>query len=459
MTKPLLGVHGVRYGTPADQKFLLGQYLSSYEYLALNATIIGHAPAAIASLIAQRLKGKPFFVDPQTHAFQHNTSYLESQGETTAGEIKRSIRTLLKAYGDPAEDRVLNQRRPVSSKDFANDSTRRGFCERVLNFQMNVVQNQLEYSDAAKYYEYLTIKGKLAAFANSLRPRVVVAPYFYLAPNLLPEWLNHNVEFARLAREYADSHDVGLAVQIVLAREFLSSSIMRDKVVRAYRQTTPELFLVWVSAFSEFTAGEEELAAFVSLLRELGETAEVVNLYGSYFSFALKQSGTVKRLAGVVHGLEYGEDRDVLPVGGGLPIAKFYVPVLHSRLKFRDAVRAVRELGGFRDRDSYFKAVCACAQCKTLIKGNPERDFAAYGESQPVSFTRKAQPIVTEYPTREAKERCVSHFMWCKKTEFGSRATKNVILDELKAAARLERVVGPEAAHCTTWRSVLSSGQ
>lgn len=456
MAKTIPGNHIIRYGTPADQKFLLGPYLACYDQLALNANMIGHAPAAIASLVTQRLRAKSFFIDPQTHAFQHNTSYLESQGETTVGKIKRSIQTLLKAYGQPLEDKILKQRRAVTPKDFINQSMRRAFCERVLDFQLNAIEKQVRRSDAAKYYEYLKLKGRSQNPTEKLRPAFLVAPYFYLAPNLVSEWLNHNVEFVGIARKYADSHNVRLAAQVVLSREFLSSSRLREKVVSAYQQTGVNLILVWISAFSELTANEEELDGFVDLLQSFGEVGEVVNLYGSYFSLALKLSGRVAELTAVAHGLEYGEDRDVVPVGGGIPVSKFYVPKLHSRLRFRDAVRVIRELRGFKDRESYFKNVCACPQCRTIIGNNPEDGFTKYGESKTVSFTRQGQPIVMEYPTRDAKERCVSHFMWCKKAEFESNPTKAAILNDLREAAKLERVVGPEAAHCMTWRAVLS---
>ncbi|MBE3603735.1 hypothetical protein IMX07_08880 [bacterium] len=456
MPKAIAGNHIIRYGTPADQKFLLGSYLACYDQLALNANMIGHAPAAIASLVTQRLRAKSFFVDPQTHAFQHSTSYLESQGETTAGRIKRSIQTLLKAYGQPLEEKILKQRRPVTSKDFVNHAIRRAFCERVLDFQLNAVQNQVRGSDAAKYYEYLKLKGKSQNPTEKLRPAFLVAPYFYLTPNLISEWLNLNFQFAEIARKYADSHNMKLAIQVVLSREFLGNSVLREEVVSAYRQTGADLVLVWISAFSELTANEEELYGFVDLLRSFGEIGQVVNLYGSYFSLALKLSGKVTKLAAVAHGLEYGEDRDVVPVGGGIPVSKFYVPKLHSRLRFRDAVRVVRELRGFKDRESYFKNVCACRQCRKIIASNPEDDFAKYGESQTVIFTRQGQSIALEYPTRDAKERCVSHFMWCKKAEFESNPSRDAILDDLREAAKLEQVVGPEAAHCTTWSAVLA---
>ena len=42
---PVAGFHLVRYGIAADQRFLLGDLLDTYDQLVINATIVAHMPA------------------------------------------------------------------------------------------------------------------------------------------------------------------------------------------------------------------------------------------------------------------------------------------------------------------------------------------------------------------------------------------------------------------------------
>ena len=155
-------------------------------------------------------------------------------------------------------------------------------------------------------------------------------------------------------------------------------------------------------------------------------------------------------LDGVTHGLEYGEERPLLPVGGGVPTAKFYLPCLHLRLRREDAVRAVRALHGFDDVDSFHNNVCNCPQCEKTIANDPERDFGNYLR------TKRVNNRNIPYP--ETKDNSVRHYMLCKQREFelsGGGADLQQRLTD--AGKQLRRFVGPENAdHCAKWADVIS---
>ncbi len=51
--------HLIRYGIAADQKYLLGEFLDTYDQLVINAAMVAHQPSALAMLITQRAKNKP----------------------------------------------------------------------------------------------------------------------------------------------------------------------------------------------------------------------------------------------------------------------------------------------------------------------------------------------------------------------------------------------------------------
>jgi len=452
--KPIAGLHLVRYGTAADQKYLLGDLRDSYDQIIFNASIVAHMPDAIASFIGERAK-KPYFIDPQTHGFQHDVSHLLSVSETREGEIKRSVRRLLEEYGEPVQLRVGDSHESVLPEDFEDDRLRKAFCRRVLEFQLNSIEKRTQESDAAKYYKYLKGKGK--AVATNLRPSLLVAPYFYMTSSTLNRWLPVNVACARESQEYTEKQNIPLAVQIVISRDLLEGRKLRP-VVTEYENSgvKPVVFLVWVDSFSELQASEDELRTFVEFLRQLGTLADIVNLYGGFFSLALSRCGLVKPLVGVCHGLEYGEDRGVLPVGGGIPVAKYYLPALHARLRFREALRAVRALQGLKSVDDFLSRICECEECRRVIRSDPVVDFREYLMTCRKRSLKDGRE--REYPLPETKEHCVRHYMWCKAREYRDPLSPGGIIQELRQTEnRLNRILGLQTvSHCEAWARVLS---
>jgi hypothetical protein len=448
------GSHIVRYGTAADQKYLLGDFLGTYDQLVINANIIAHMPAALVSFLTQRAK-KPFFIDPQTHAFQHDISYLLSESEASAGKIKRSIAKLIDAYGEPLATFVKKRNQALLASDLADEGICRAFCRRVLDFQKNSLSREAGQSDSAKYYDYLRKKGKLDV--ATAQPSLIVAPYFFMTGNTIKDWLLVNLKCARLSTELDMSSPV--AYQIVISKDVLVNKTSREKIIRKYSSIAkPAAFLLWVDSFSEQEASESDLLALIHLVNSLGRRAPVVNLYGGYFSVLIKHCGITPNLAAVTHGLEYGEDRGVVPVGGGIPVSKFYLPALKTRILFREAFRAARALGGLASAKGFHANVCSCPECRRVVVSAPLTEFASYGITRPVSFVRRGQPVTVDYPVSETKDHCVRHYMWCKRSEYEERLTKDKVAASLELAQeKLQRSLGLAAvAHCAVWRRVLS---
>lgn len=451
------GLHIVRYGTAADQKFLVGDFLETYDQLVINAKMVAHMPAALASFLTQRTKNKPYFIDPQTHAFQHDLSFLESSSEHSQGELKRSIKTLLAAYGDPVDSQVRRKSEPVLPQNLHNGRVRAGFCERVLNFQASALADEATQTDSAKYYNFLRQQDPDRA-VDPFGPTILVAPYFFMSRNTFDDWLQVNIDCAMDSITYARSRKAKIAVQVVCDRDVLGLRAMRETMEKAYAALSPDVFLIWIDQFSDQDASEQELSSFIALLNALGNSAPTVNLYGGYFSVALVHCNIVPTLCGVAHGLEYGEDRGVVPVGGGIPTAKFYIPPFHSRFLFRDSLRVIRAMGGFASSAAFFKKVCSCKECMAIIRNNPKEEFAEYGRTRPVSFIRRNQPIVSEFPLPETREHSVRHYMWGKDQEYRVPIPTDDLLTQLdRGQSILAKTLGLErAAYCKTWRKVLS---
>lgn len=439
-----VGPHVLRYGTPKDQKHLLGEFLETYDQLVINATMVAHMPGAIASFVIQRAK-KPYFIDPQTHAFQHDVSHLESTSERSKGEIKRSVKRLLKRYGEPVEKIVDEERRFVLPEDFSDEKLRKDFANRVVDYQLNTLSEHALSSEDSKYYQFLKDKGIVGN--TEFRPSFVIAPYFCMESNTLDKWIDLNLSFAEDTKEIASEKNVPFAVQIVISQKLLLNPKQIDTLVERYTALETGAFLIWVDSFSEQESSEEALAALVELADRLRKKAPVVNLYSGFFSALLVHAGI---LAGATHSLEYGEKRPVVPVGGGIPVAKFYVPCLHTRLAFRTAVRAVRSLGGFESIEAFHNNVCDCKRCKEIVNNDPDQDFLAYGRTK-VKGGR-------QYPIMETMDNSVRHYMWSKANEFAEGLNVQQVLGELRSAAdSLRKDVGVEnTEHCRIWADILS---
>jgi hypothetical protein len=157
--------------------------------------------------------------------------------------------------------------------------------------------------------------------------------------------------------------------------------------------------------------------------------------------------------------LEYGESRGVVPVGGGIHTAKFYFPALNTRLLFRDALRAVRAVGGHKSVDDFHKKVCDCKTCREEITSNPETDFEKYGKARPIRFMRSGQSIAMGYPLPETKERTVKHYLWCKKNEYGYQCSPDDLVRRLgEIKSKLEKTLDLEnLSHCDLWAKIIKN--
>lgn len=442
----IVGPHLVRYGIAADQKYLVGEFLETYDQLVINASMVAHMAAGLALFVTQRAKNKSYFIDPQTHAFQHNIEYLQSDSEKSKGKIKRSVRSLLEAYGEPVKRIVLDEENRILPEDFDDKKVRYAFCERVIKYQLDVLAEKAKRSENAKYYEFLKEKGILDS--TSFAPSLVVAPYFCMGGNTFDEWLGANIACAKNSTEIAAKFQIPLAVQIVISQNVLFDTTQSSSLIESYAKLKPNAFLIWVDSFGEQEVSAGLLESFVDMIKELGKSgAPVINLYGGYFSVLLLHLGI---LNGVTHSLEYGEERPVVPVGGGIPSAKYYLPPLHMRLRPEDAIRAVRALDGMEGVEKFHSNVCNCSQCQKTISNDPKYDFANYLRTKRVSGRN--------IPLPETKDNSVRHYMWRKEQEYQPGANVSEILEELrKTGKRLRRVLGVEnTEHCNKWADILS---
>jgi len=248
-----------------------------------------------------------------------------------------------------------------------------------------------------------------------------------------------------------------LGMQLVLSQDVLLDAKLRKKICSEYEKIAPNVVLVWIDNFSEHEAPQAHLEALVDLFQSLSRFTSIINLYGGFFSLILSRCGIVKNFIGVSHGLEYGEMRGVVPVGGGVPKAKYYLPCLHKRLDAIDAVRAVRILGGMKTAKEFFECICGCPICRTVIGNAPETDFGAFSKSNSKTFSRNGQQVTQDFPLRETRDLTVAHYLHCKRREYREQLSLVNVLAGFAATYDQLRFadISNEIGHCLVWPKVL----
>lgn len=455
----ITGQHWVRYGTAADQRYLEGDFRETYDQIVVNGNMVAHMPSALSVFLTQRAR-KPFVIDPQTHAFAHDITHLQSTSKSSAGQIKKSWKKLIERYGDFIAQILLKDQRPLDPDDFNDTKVLADFSDKVLLFQKDTITREIKEGEDREYLEFLQRETGENALVRP--PALLIAPYFFMDGPLSEQWLERNLQFVDMSRSVLRSKEwkLPLAAQVVISKEVLSNEDLRKQIIRQYVAQTPDVVLLWIDQFSEHDASESELSHFIKLLFGFAEAGiPVVNLYGGFFSVALMRFSAILKgkIAAVCHGLEYGETRPVVPLGGGTPVAKFYSRQLHHRLPPRVALRAIQELGGTDSVTAFHNNICNCKNCMDLIQSVPKSDIAAYFETKESTFWRAGKRISMDFPTGVASDNCTKHYMWCKAWEYRDL---NLSLDELKeeledADRKLRKPLGAEhAGHPLAWSKI-----
>lgn len=437
--------HWMMFGTFAEQRHFEYPARGTYQGVVINANMAAHAPAGLAAFLLEKTAGMRYIVDPLTHAYQHDPEVICDEG----GEPKPAIRSLAEFYGGPIAKYV--GKRPVLPKHFEDDGVLREFTENCVKFQRDHLKGYMEDNDAAKYLG----EGECSP------PYAVIAPYFFLTETTYQQWLPVATRAATFARKF-----VGLGAKVftsvVVGQGILVSEDARKEIAQAFAKSPLDGFILWADNLDEQSASSLELSGLLDLTARLrgSDKREVINLHGGYFSIlAAGTLGGGRYFTGVTHGPEFGEFRGVIPVGGGIPIARYYVPRMHARMRYRDAQRIFNALGWLEDASTFHDNVCKCDECRSVIDGDIE-NFTLFGDGNVKNVRRKHGIVRIEFPTGETKLRCLRHYLQRKKLEYDAaiRVDPKKLLAELESgAAQYGDVAGLEAvSHLRVWHSILS---
>lgn len=435
--------HWMIFGTFAQQRYFIYPTKDTYKGVIFNANMVSHAPDGLAGFLLEKTDNLTYIIDPLTHAFQHDPSAVMKNRT----EVKSSIQGLAEAYGEPILSIV--GKRPLLPADLNDNSILEEFVKNCLDFEKEKLSIAMKGSDSLKYFIDLP--------SEALKPYALVCPYFYMTETSIDRWIDLNINSIELSAKYKDS--CKLFAEIVVSQGIILSDRRCNQIIDSYTKMDVDGFIIWIDDLDEHKAGGAELEGLLKLVRGLrnNEKYEVINLHGGYFSILTAGILGESALTGVAHGPEFGEHRPVVPVGGGIPTARYYLPKLHDRIKYRDTVRILSEKGWLNDASTFHDNVCNCSECRNTIGGNIS-NFTLFGGATAKVVKRGAGIVTMEFPTTETKERCLKHYLQRKKIEyhFSATASEAQLFQDLQDGIdQYENVVGLEGvSHLELWKDI-----
>lgn len=430
-------INFMRMGIHAERKYFTS-FPDLFGGIAFNGTIVVLTPEATASFLGVLMPSrKDFFIDPLTYAFERHPTYIQ----TDEGNVKKSIKKLAEYFGRPASDTVGE--RMLVPRDFQNRRVREQFCKNVITFQKDVLSEAVSENES-----YLDVS--INDIQARLTPLFVIAPYFYLDITSYKQWIDYNIGFVNTVLELEG--EIPVCCEIVISRKLLhQENILLNDIAEKYKQLKCDCFLIWINDFPESKVVEDEVVSlrrFISSITENGQP--IINLYGGYLSALLSFDG----LTGFCHGPGYGENRNIVPVGGGLPHPKFYFTPLHQRI-LADNVDFYLKKKRISVRE-FYSNICDCPVCRETLQNTIE-NFHGFN----VRIKKKrVDSYPFSYASEKTKELNNSHYIQARYKEITrvKSTHKTELLDELKEAQNryLDRFGSDWASHLSTWHDALS---
>lgn len=412
----------IRYNTGTDKK-LFAEFSNEFDAVLMNATIVAYSGSAMADLIT--VYKDMYIIDPQTYILQQNYELLKSSASKDGG-IKKSIVKYLEILPSIFL-KTLNDRSSISTQMIEDNLDE--LVKQVGEFELNYISSFIKTKEYNKYLEFIDENEDGAV--GKPQPKMIIAPYFMLKDsyntNENKVWLDINRQsIVKFIQKFKPTN-YPIAGQLVMGKDVLeniSTSGLLEYIIKTYADIDFEYFYVWVDDFSPIESDIKISKAFATLIKELNNIGKKpIMAYGGYDSILLCHKDAPTKMYGVAQSVGYGEKRQITPVGGGLPVNKYYFLPTHQRLKTED-ISSILSAKGYFDRrktareraEEFYKNICNCKQCQKIIGKNFDK-FSLYFNAKP--FTMK-NGISRNRPTQEALDISARHFLFCKVKEWDS---------------------------------------
>lgn len=416
----------LRYNTGTDKKVLI-KFKDSFSAVIFNATIVAYSKSAVADLVA--VHKNQYIIDPQTHIYQQDITAVQTENKQGIVSVKKSVDQYLSELPHELRDKFYSKKGNLLPDDIKNAVD--DLIEGVYLFETSYVEKYIKNKEYDKYLKYAKIGPS---------PAVVIAPYFMIKSSYsekeISDWMELNALCTQRFISYnANKGKYKTGIQIVIDKRILDKNTFANKIKEYYKDSIADYAFIWVDDFNLFEATKPQQEQFKAVLWALTELGiKPVMAYGGYDSIILCNEDLPYRMYGVAQSVGYGESRPITPVGGGLPVNKYYFPPLHSRLSLSDVISILSSKGYFsKDKDiaseDYYQHICSCKQCRDIIRNNID-NFRKYNESS--DYTMR-NGIKRNRPTTDASLVAAMHFMFAKVDEWNDVESKSfdVLKNEL----------------------------
>jgi len=342
---------------PLDKAYY-SECKDKYDGFAISAHMLTHFVNSFSAF--QSAINKPYFIDPETAAFQdvNSSRFLNSKGGT-----RTSWKKLAKYYGSAIAE-VLKNKRQLRTTDFLNPDNSfkpavQELLTQILSFQTSLVKKTV--SGLSFFF-----KGKPSQKAGL---QFVVTPYFFF-DSLSDPWYRITVEMVKRAATIKGEYP--LFATICTTRYFLTQDTNIQTLVKDFNRSGIDGFLIWIDDLKEEDGDSLVLGNLLKLVRHLSsDNKKVINLYGGYFSILAFFWGMSAHVSGVCYrdARAFSEP----PIFGGPPggpVPKYYIPTLRTKVPLDNAMRITQQFPELK---------CNCLICSanaTVYNSNTERSYA-----------------------------------------------------------------------------------
>lgn len=403
-----------RIGMAAEKNILLDEYIKdTYHGVVVGANVAAYGKTWVSQFL--KTLSKPFFIDPQTHAFQTSRDFiLKNDG------MKKSYSTLALEYG--IERIVLDGKRELVPEDFDVREDLIKFVKSTMEFQRKLISPVT--GSQKSIFEYAEILGYDEEISKVEEPEFLIAPYFYFR-NTEDPWYNVNLHLMDCAKELFSESEV--YVVICTEKDVLLEKKEIDIIVDHYSDING--IILWFSDFNELNQEKEILKSYIRFLRKLS-SKDIIAMYGGHFSILSSKFG----LNGISPGIGMSEYKNVTHrVTGGVFSNRYYIPQAKTMVVEADA------------RSFYLDHpadLCKCNVC---------------GE-----ITKNASSDPNEFFTQLTPELAKKHYCLCKAAENRyiqerplSEITENLKGDFNFCEENIDGIYNIKYRHLEVWLSVL----
>lgn len=444
--RPIMNTVYLRYGSHAEKEYFtkLATYFGGIIY---PASFLESTPAATISLIAKlnnHQNGKPFVIDPMTYLYGEipdangfiltDLSWMQAKSKKGEKKYKKSSIQYSTRLGNIFSE-ALERNCAIGIEDLKVEAKRIACINSVIEFQENRIKELFSLEK-----DFLNAPELLPA------PSEIMAPYFYLNPNRISEWLSVTEQLI------SDTLNVRPNASFTICTE---THLLLDSSFTKWLTTLPEKGVkniwFWFSDFNEAIYQVEYLESFIKVINHLSlNGVRVNNRHGGYFSLVLTKLG----LSNLSHGVGYGESKRILPFDvEASPQINYHFPLTHNKQSNPLIERSLSILN-IATPELFWERVCDCAICKGVLK-NGLSEFRKFGEKALANEKSK-----TPSQTAAAMKISKFHFLLAraKEAKVVHETDLPAIIEGLKYSLTYisSEVFENKGKHIERWISVLS---